>query len=340
MSAIISRLPAFAAAFLIPIAAGCDGRNNRQSAPATVSVATVESGTVTPPAETPTPPANVSYADAEAAYQTGRYAEATELFASYTGNNPDNAWGHYMYGLSAWKSGESELALSGFDEALRLDPSHRKSLLNSSRVLLETGRPREAQTRIERALAIEPLSAETLRLLGRARHELGKVPEAVQAYQRAIALDDRDVWAMNNLGLIHIQQGQAEQALAPLARAVELRGTAPVFRNNLGMALELAGHTTAARRAYAAALESDSTYARASANLTRLGGPVVEGQTADSTEVVDLAAVSREFEAEIERWRDTTGSYTVIVDGGDSVARSDSVPVVESVTEEDSVGNE
>ena len=172
------------------------------------------SGTVT---ETTAATVPVSYVDAEAAYTARKYSEAAELFGSYTRANPENPWGHYMYGLSSWKAGDPEQALISFDEALRIDPQHRKSLLNSARVLLDTGRPREALDRIERAMGLEPLSAEGLRLLGRARYELKQVPEAIDAYQRAIALDERDVWAMNNLGLIYIQQDRSEDAL-PVAR--------------------------------------------------------------------------------------------------------------------------
>lgn len=322
MSVRISRLPFFAAVLVAPLAAACGGQDHTPRAGdgagsaggMPVAVTTVESGTVTQPVvDAAAAPANVSYADAESAFRGGRYSDATELFAGYTVAHPDNPWGHYMYGLSAWKSGEHGRAIEGFDEALRLDPKHRKSLLNSSRVLLETSRPREALERIERALAIEPLSSEGLRLLGRARHELGQIPEAIDAYQRAIALDDRDVWAMNNLGLIYIQQGRYEEALLPLARAVQLRGNAPVFHNNLGTALERTGHTSAARRAYTSALEADSTYAKASASLSRLGGPL-DASVTDSTEGVDLAALSREFAGEIERWRDTTATDSTVVD--------------------------
>ncbi len=318
MSSTISRLPLIAAALVAPLAAGCGGQDRTPStvsqsgsATATPASATVESGTVTP-SVVDAAAAPVSYADAETAFQRGRYAEATSLFASYTTGHPDNPWGHYMHGLSAWKSGDHDLALKAFDESLRLDPNHRKSMLNSARVLLETSKPQEALERIERALSIEPLSSEALRLLGRARNELGQIPEAIDAYQRALALDDRDVWAMNNLGLIYLQEGRSDEAIGPLARAVELKGSAPVFQNNLGMALERSGHTSAARYAYASALEVDSTYAKASASLTRLGGPV-EDPVADSAQTVDLAVLSRQFQAQIEQWRDTTGTDSVVV---------------------------
>jgi superkiller protein 3 len=299
---------AILAAALVPLAAGCGDERpvttTISSAPATVAV--TDSGTpstggdpttgVTPPSIAP-----ASYADAEAAYTGGNYDEAVDLFASYTRSSPDNAWGHYMYGLSSWKAGDPEQAISGFDEALRLDPQHRKSLLNSARVLLETSRPREALERIERAMSIEPLSGEGLRLLGRARYELKQVPEAIDAYQRAIALDERDGWAMNNLGLIYIQQDQSEAALPILARAVELRSNSPVFQNNLGTALERTGHFAAAKTAYEAALAADSTYSKAAASLAR-----VTPHAESDTSTVDLAALATEFQAEVQRWRDTT----------------------------------
>ena len=297
---------AFLAAAFLPIVAACgdDKRPVTTTIPGNTTTPAVAAGTDTGSSsgtitETTAATVPVSYVDAEAAYSARRYADAAELFASYTSSNPENPWGHYMHGLSAWKSGDDEQAMASFDEALRIDPQHRKSLLNSARVLLDTGRPREALERVERAMSIEPLSPEGLRLLGRARYELKQVPEAIDAYQRAIALDDRDVWAMNNLGLIYIQQDRSESALPLLARAVELRADSPVFQNNLGTALERSGHVAAAKKAYEAALAADSTYGKASASLAR-----VTPLAGSDTTTVDLSVPIEEFKAEVERWQD------------------------------------
>jgi predicted Zn-dependent protease len=241
----------------------------------------------------------VTYEQAESTYGAGEYAEATRLFSSYTESRPENPWGHYMLGVSAWRSGDPDRALSAFDRSIELDPTHRKSLFNSSRVLLELGRSQEAIERIERALTQEPLSTEGLRLLGRARYQLGKVDEAIEAYHRALVTDSTDVWSMNNLGLIYIEQGRSSEALAPLARAVQLRSTAPVFQNNLGMALERSGHPVAAAKAFEAALSVDSTYRKASVALARVTGG---GQEPES-EPVDLGLLAQQFQSEIESWR-------------------------------------
>ncbi len=305
---------------LIPFAIGC-GRSDQ---PKTTSTSAGASPTVSA-ASTPSPDAEpsgaataVSYGSAESAFGAGRYPEATELFVAYTATHPENPWGHYMLGMSTWKTGDRAKALSAFDQALQLDPDHRKSLFNSSRVLLESGRPKEALERIEKALGQEPMSNEGLRLLGRTRYELGDVDGAIGAYRRALSLSERDVWSMNNLGLIYIQQDRSFEALAPLARAVELRSNAPVFQNNLGTALERSGYPTAATEAYEAAIAVDSTYQKASVGLAR----VATGRKAETTPV-DLATISSQFQASIETWRG-------------AVVDSSTVPVVVVVVEDSS----
>jgi len=301
MSGTLARYPLLVIATLIPFAAGCGGageaKTTSTSAGATPTVSAASPASVG--TETPGAVVAVSYESAESVFGAGHYPEAAELFTAYTTTHPDNPWGHYMLGMSAWKTGEQEKALNAFDQALRLDPSHRKSLFNSSRVLLESGRPKEALARIDTALAQEPMSNEGLRLLGRARYELGEVDGAIQAYRRALSIDERDVWSMNNLGLIYIQQDRSSEALAPLARAVELRSNAPVFQNNLGTALERSGYPTAAAQAFEAAIAVDSTYAKASVGLAR----VTSGDQKSESTPVDLAALSSQFQADIETWR-------------------------------------
>jgi predicted Zn-dependent protease len=316
------------AAMLVPLAAACShtdrpsvgSSGEATTAGSTTTVSTGASAPAVPESTTGIRGASVvgtvvpSYADAERAFHRGRYEEAASMFEAYTERDPDNAWGHYMLGLSAWKTGDHTRALEAFDAALRLEPTHQKSLLNSARVLIESGRPQDALDRIERALAIEPLSSEALRLAGRAHYELGQVDQAIDAYQRALAIDDRDVWAMNNLGYIYIQQGRSDSALAPLARAVELRQNVPVFQNNLGTALERSGHFDSAREAYQAALTADSTYSKAAVGLERV---TAHGAVSDSS-TVDLDALSQEFQGQVEQWRARTATV-------DSTQRSDTV---------------
>ena len=219
----------------------------------------------------------VSFADGEAAYRARKYSDATAIFEQYTAQRPRNAWGHYMLGLSAWKSGDLAKSQQAFEQALSIDPRHIKSLVNSSRVFIEQKRHDEAVARLTRAAEIEPESVEVYRLLGRTFHTQGKRDEAVAAYRRAIELNELDAWSMNNLGLLFLETQRAGEALPLLARAVELKHDVPVFHNNLGMALEHTGRFKAAAKAYSDAVAADPGYGKARQNLARVeavkGGP-------------------------------------------------------------------
>lgn len=214
----------------------------------------------------------VHFTEAEAVFREGRYVEATALFTAYAESKPENAWGQYMLGLSAWKAGDLERAEAALGKALELDPRHLKSRINLSRVLLEANRPEEAMDQLDSARALDSTSAEVYRLIGRARSEQGLVDQAVAAYRTALTLDDQDVWAFNNLGVLCIEQGLPGDAIGALARAVDLKPEVPVFHNNLGMALEQWGYFTAAADQYRLAVEADSSYGKAAANLRRIDG--------------------------------------------------------------------
>jgi len=236
----------------------------------------------------------MTYPEAEGLYQQGSYSEAFEAFRAYAASKPENAWGHYMLGLSAWKAGlptDAEMALRA---ALRLDPDHLKVRVNLARVLLDLDRPREALAVVKRAVELHPQSGDAHRVLGRAYHNMGRSEEAIAAYQHAIARDSSDIWAMNNLGLVRMEEARYEDALPPLARATQLRGSVAAFQNNLGMALERTGHLNEAAAAYRAALQADSNYAQAATSLAR-----VEALPVDTNATpIDLVALAGRFGAD------------------------------------------
>jgi tetratricopeptide (TPR) repeat protein len=241
-----------------------------------VAVAEDQTGEIDAKA-TPAVTGTMSFADGQAAYQAKKYSEASAIFEAYTERRPANAWGYYMLGLSAWKSGDFAKAEKAFDNALSIDPRHIKSLVNQSRVFIDQKRHEDAIDRLTRAAEIDPDSAEVHRLLGRAYYTQGQTDEAVEAYRRALELNERDAWSMNNLGLLLLETKRVEEALPLFAQAVELRTDVPEFHNNFGMALEHSGRFKAAATAYSGALTADPRYEKAKQNLARVeavkGGP-------------------------------------------------------------------
>ena len=220
--------------------AGACGHRHSQSGDANaaeVTTVTPESSSVaTAMGATSTQP--VSFESANAAYTEKRYDEAVRLFTTYTTDKPDNVWGFYMLGLSAWKTGDRDAAVRAFTQALEKDSTHVKSRLNLSRVLIEQGKAQEALPYVEGVATIDSTSNEAYRLLGRVKRELGDSTGAIEAFKQAIVLDERDAWSMNNLAKVYIGQGRYEDALGPLARAIEIDSTVAAFHTNLGRALE------------------------------------------------------------------------------------------------------
>lgn len=301
-------------------ACGGDGGNDGGAAAARRGVPTADAATprassaeTRAPAEAPAPPVveggteasmgaaageAVTYDGAEEVFRKGDYAAAARLFASYAERKPENVWGHYMRGLSAWKSGDRGTATEALERAVELAPDNVKARTNLGRVLLEEGRPEEAEPHLEHAVDVAPQSGDVWRVLGNVQAELGKADLAGESFRHALALNEADAWSMNNLGLLMIRTGVYEDALGPLARAVELKPGSPVFRNNLGVALERTGHTAAAADAYRAAIAADSTYRKASISLARIE-PLVAGAPGEDA---DLVALARGFAEEVDRW--------------------------------------
>jgi predicted Zn-dependent protease len=279
------------------VVAACADKNDKSgdANAAEVSSVTPETASVSSPVVT----RPVSFETAKAAFTEKRYDESVRLLTVYTAEHPNNVWGYYLLGVSAWKAGDRDAAVAALRRAIENDSMHVKSRFNLSRVLIEQGKAQDALPQIEATLKIDSTSNEGYRLLGRVKDEMGDSTGAGEAFKHAIVLDPGDAWSMNNLGWVSIGRHEFTEALGPLARAVEIDSTVATFQNNLGVALEGTGHVVQAASAYRSALSIDSTYRKASANLAR-----VERLKPDTAVIpVDLNGLARGFVEQVKTWK-------------------------------------
>src|SRR2546426_1262102 len=188
-------IPCVIAAF---VAGGCGDKPSQSSDANAAEVTTVSpEGSSVSTATGPASAGAVSFDGAQTAYTEKRYDEAVRLFTSYTSEHPDNVWGFYLLGLSAWKTGDRDAAVRAFTQALEKDSTHVKSRLNLSRGLIEQGKAQEALPYVEGVVTIDSTSNEAYRLLGRVKRQLGDSSGAIEAYKKAIVLDGRDAWSID-----------------------------------------------------------------------------------------------------------------------------------------------
>ena len=290
---------------LTGLALACGGETKEQKVVTVAQADPVETSVTPQPVKTPETKTeqpkytNVKYNDAETVFRKGTYSDAAEMFGSYVIEHPDNPAGHYMLGLSAWKSGDHKRAVEALQRAVELDSTSGKAQINLARVLIEQGRNEEAVPHVQKSIELKPESPEGYRVLGNVQTNLGRIDDAIEAYRQALIRNDQDSWTMNNYGLLLIGLGRYEEALQPLARAVELKPNSAKFQNNFGIALEQVGYLGSAKQAFNAAVTVDSGYTKAKVNLERVQS--VLGET--EGEFIDVDALTRSFVEEILKWR-------------------------------------
>jgi tetratricopeptide (TPR) repeat protein len=170
-------------------------------------------------------------------------------------------------GMIAHRRGHSAEGLGLIATAITLNGANPGYHNNASIVLLEIGRPADAEARARAAAEMAPDFALAHYNLGLALHRLGRFAEAEASYRRALELQPDFLEALNNLGLVLSEAGRAAEAVAPLRRALELRPDNAGALNNLGTALVGLGRLDEAAAAYREAVRQWPEFPQAHNNL-------------------------------------------------------------------------
>ncbi len=119
-------------------------------------------------------------------------------------------------------AGDPAGALRIVDAFLEVAPDEPMALSLRGRLLLELGRPKEAEIALTHSLAKDPDSAETLGLRGIARMQTGQREAARGDLERTASLDPSSLLAQLNLSTCNLELGRFPDALAAADRAILL----------------------------------------------------------------------------------------------------------------------
>ncbi len=163
---------------------------------------------------------------------------------------------HVTLGLIHAGTGEPELALADFDQALALDPASVDALREKAAALSALGRADEAEALFERAVELQPRYWANYSHLGAFYYRRGRYAEAETAFRKVVELVPDNPRGYANLGGLLHTAGRDDEAVSVLKKSLELR---PTYRAaaNLGLIEFTKGRFTEAARAYETAVGLD-----------------------------------------------------------------------------------
>ena len=219
------------------------------------------------------------YGKGEGFYKDGDFTSATRYLRAEVERHPDRFYPSYLLGLSLWKEGKLDEAITTLTSAASLDTNSVKARVNLGRVLNDAGSFEQALRASDEAIALDPDSSAAHNVRGRALLNLDRKDEAIDAFRTAVEKDPANAYAQNNLGYALVRAGRFAEAVPSLEEAVRLGPEIGYFQNNLGMAYERTAQADKAKEAYRKAVETGGSD-RAGRNLARLGGAIDDEKTA------------------------------------------------------------
>jgi|GEM_PF-6807594 len=169
-------------------------------------------------------------------HQSGRYADAIQIYESIILNNPPDPRVYASIADAHFKLGNSDRSLKYAIESLKLDPNYSSGHL----------------------------------LLGTILASKGDIIRAVRSFERVIKLDQHNPYAYYNLGLLYYQKANIRSAIQYFERAKDFNPKDPKIWNNLGVAYYDNSRYDEARTCFERSLELDPAYLTAKDNLANL----------------------------------------------------------------------
>lgn len=160
-----------------------------------------------------------------------------KLAQGFTTYFPDIAQGWFLLGVSKHLQRKHDEALSAFNKAIALEPSHIQAMRAKAAVLSEQHRLNEALAVCEQALQLAPDDNDLLTNLATVLQQLGRYEEAIEQFDRALAQQPNHLFALINRGAVLIRLNRLEEAIAHNRQFVQLHPTIPDAYYNLSEAL-------------------------------------------------------------------------------------------------------
>lgn len=154
---------------------------------------------------------------------------------------PLNAKVRYNIAKNSADRGLRDEAISGYREAIKLNPEYDQAMNNLANILKDLGNLPEAESLLIRALQIRPDFAAAWMNLGIVQAGMHKSEEAETSYRTAIKYRKHYPDCYYNLGNLYLEQKRYEEAYRAWRNATNMRPTQLVAWNNMIVMLDSIG---------------------------------------------------------------------------------------------------
>jgi Tfp pilus assembly protein PilF len=151
------------------------------------------------------------------------------------------------------------LGMAALREALQLDPDNAQYHNTLGLVLLNLGRPVDAQAEFQTAIDLEKTSPDLQHNLGIALAQQNRFDDAIAAYKKALTFPTYTTpeVAYYNMGEAYIRLGKPQEAQESFRAAIQLEPTMVAAHYGLGLALSQGGRRDEAKAALRQARDLD-----------------------------------------------------------------------------------
>jgi tetratricopeptide (TPR) repeat protein len=187
--------------------------------------------------------------------QTSYWRDSKSLWTRALACTAANSFAHYNLAVALYQDGETEEAITNYNQALETKPDFAEAHNNLGSALEQKGDLEGAILQYRQALETQPDFAEAHYNLGNALYLKGRSEEAIAHYKLALEIKPDYAEAHNNLGNALFRNGDLEQAIAQYKKTLELHPGYGGALNNLGAAYTQLGRASEAMGAYRKALD-------------------------------------------------------------------------------------
>jgi len=181
------------------------------------------------PVPSPIPTAVPSYNNIGISHHiSGNFELAIQAFDEAIRLDPQYVAAYYNRGIVHADLGQYSLAIQSYDEAIRLDPEYAKAYFNRGIAYYILAANELAIQSYDEAIRFDPQEAGPYYYRGLSYANLGQNELAIQSYDEAIRLDPQYVYegtkvtAYNSRGYAHYDLGQYELAIQSYDEAIRL----------------------------------------------------------------------------------------------------------------------